>query len=306
MQDLLNMFGSHDKEDRDDSYYSQVATSLTQSMREKETWKEECAICLDQPNLADAICTPCAHVFCKNCILSSTFKSCPVCMTPLNTNQLITFDTTTDGSIQTKQFQKPEDSSLARQTLEEALRGHTSSKLNAIRDELQKVWEQDGDSKVLIFSQFLGFLDLLQTSFLSDSSDINCFRLDGQMSLEARTKELQQFQSSVGKKCVFLISMKAGGVGINLVAASTVFIVDPWWNAAVEDQCIHLIHRIGQRAKVVRVRKFVTENTVEEKIVQLQQTKKQMASGILDINSSKSSSIQAQPTLSDFKNIFGL
>merc|ERR1719215_1797883 len=100
--------------------------------------------------------------------------------------------------------------------------------------------------------------------------------------------------------------MKAGGVGINLVAASTVFIVDPWWNAAVEDQCIHRIHRIGQRAKVVRVRKFVTENTVEEKIVQLQQTKKQMASGILDIHSNKSSSIQAQPTLSDFKNIFGL
>lgn len=65
-------------------------------------------------------------------------------------------------------------------------------------------------------------------------------------------------------------------------------------------------HRIGQRAKVVRVRKFVTENTVEEKIVQLQQTKTQMASGILDINSGKSSSIQAQPTLSDFKNIFGL
>eukprot|EP00957_Ditylum_brightwellii_P180180 13724628-Ditylum_brightwellii.AAC.1 len=71
--------------------------------------------------------------------------------------------------------------------------------------------------------------------------------------------------------------MRAGGVGINLVAASTVFIVDPWWNSAVEDQCINRIHRIGQTADVVRVRKFVVSDSVEEKIVSLQRRKKDMA-----------------------------
>ena len=73
---------------------------------------------------------------------------------------------------------------------------------------------------------------------------------------------------------VFLVSMKAGGVGLNLVAASTVFILDPWWNAAIEDQCISRIHRIGQLAEVVRVRKFVVTDSVEEKIVNLQGKKK--------------------------------
>ena len=73
---------------------------------------------------------------------------------------------------------------------------------------------------------------------------------------------------------VFLVSMKAGGIGLNLVAASSVFIVDPWWNQAIEDQCINRIHRIGQQAKVVRVRKFIVTDSVEEKIVNLQGRKK--------------------------------
>ena len=69
------------------------------------------------------------------------------------------------------------------------------------------------------------------------------------------------------------MSMKAGGVCINMVAASSVFIVDPWWNAAVEDQCVSRIHRIGQMADVVRVRKFVVKGSVEEEIVLLQAEK---------------------------------
>merc|ERR1712238_184374 len=87
----------------------------------------------------------------------------------------------------------------------------------------------------------------------------------------------------VHRGSVFLVSMKAGGCGLNLVAASSVFIADPWWNAAIEDQCISRIHRIGQKAEQVRVRKFVVSDSVEEKIVALQNTKKGMASAILDV-----------------------
>ena len=116
---------------------------------------------------------------------------------------------------------------------------------------------------------------------------MECFRIDGSLSHKERVKMISKFNknkpaqkddSVEGDVCkrgsVFLVSMKAGGVGLNLVAASTVFILDPWWNQAIEDQCINRVHRIGQQASVVRVRKFVVSDSVEEKIVTLQGKKK--------------------------------
>jgi len=103
-------------------------------------------------------------------------------------------------------------------------------------------------------------------------------------------------------------SMRAVGVGINLVEASSVFIVDPWWNAAIEDQCINRIHRIGQTAKLVRVRKFVVENSVEERIVQLQNKKSNMANEILSDSKDREGTEAGgrnQPTLDDLKLLFG-
>jgi len=95
------------------------------------------------------------------------------------------------------------------------------------------------------------------------------------------------------------MSMKAGGVGINMVAASSAFIVDPWWNA--KDQCISHIHRIGQTAKVVRIRKFVVEDSIEEHIVLLQRRKKDMACEVLsDVNTDEALS-NTTPTLEDFQ-----
>jgi DNA repair protein RAD5 len=98
--------------------------------------------------------------------------------------------------------------------------------------------------------------------------------------------------------------MKACGVGLNLVCASTVFIVDCWWNDAMEDQCVNRIHRIGQKAKIVRMRKFIVSDSVEEKIVKMQEQKKRVASEVLsnqdDVGNNKSN-----PTIDDFKAIFG-
>eukprot|EP00428_Durinskia_dybowskii_P011481 CAMPEP_0170219096 /NCGR_PEP_ID=MMETSP0116_2-20130129/9222_1 /TAXON_ID=400756 /ORGANISM="Durinskia baltica, Strain CSIRO CS-38" /LENGTH=210 /DNA_ID=CAMNT_0010469747 /DNA_START=83 /DNA_END=712 /DNA_ORIENTATION=+ len=183
-----------------------------------------------------------------------------------------------------------EKDGVARQTLETAVRGSSSSKLTAILDELERVWQEDPGSKVLIFSQFLGFLDLMEEV----KHHIPFARLDGKLSLRERMAVLQEFGrdhgechrlSTSGTKpnvgSVLLISMKAGGVGLNLVAARTVFIADPWWNAAVEDQCVDRIHRIGQTAEKVRVRKYYVRNSVEERIVQLQSRKKSIASQVL-------------------------
>ena len=99
--------------------------------------------------------------------------------------------------------------------------------------------------------------------------------------------------------------MKTGGVGLNLTAASTCFIADPWWNGAVEDQCVDRIHRIGQMAEKVRVRKFYVADSVEERILELQERKKSVASKILsEGNTGMGDSSIARPTLDDFKVLF--
>ena len=107
----------------------------------------------------------------------------------------------------------------------------------------------------------------------------------------------------MGKGLVLLASMKACGVGLNLTAASSVFIVDPWWNHALESQCINRIHRIGQTAPLVKVRKFIVADSVEEKIVKMQQRKKGMASEVL--SDKMSGARPSNPTLDDLKSIFG-
>jgi SNF2 family DNA or RNA helicase len=205
---------------------------------------------------------------------------------------------------------------IARETLEKALHGAGSSKLTAVVTELHNVWDRDPRSKILIFSQFLGFLDLLESSLQNKS--IRCGRLDGKLSLKERVSVLEKFRNDTPMELddnadeqksrigsVLLMSMKAGGVGINMVAASSVFIVDPWWNSAVEDQCVSRIHRIGQTAEVVRVRKFVVKNSVEERIVLLQHRKKQMACEVLSDANNDGALTNSAPTLEDFKLLFG-
>lgn len=265
---------------------------------------------------------------------------CPVCNTQIEASRIVLFArSTTSGDI-TSQFVGdvpmpegvPNDSdsvdidmdstaASARETLLASLSGGESSKLLAVKRELDAIWKVDSGSKILIFSQYLGFLDILGISLRKEF--IPVFRLDGQMRLKERVAALYQFTTSKAKGApvrrgedpgseeivrgsVFLASMKAGGVGINLVAASSVFIVDPWWNAAIEDQCINRIHRIGQKAPIVRVRRFVVADSVEEKIVRLQQKKKSMANDILDADAEGSDpSSGSKPTLDDFKILLG-
>jgi SNF2 family DNA or RNA helicase len=104
--------------------------------------------------------------------------------------------------------------------------------------------------------------------------------LDGTLSPEQRRDEVNKFQNDPKIK-VFLISLKAGGIGLNLTAADYVFLADPWWNPAVEEQAISRAHRIGQDKKVF-IYKFISRDTLEEKIVGLQQRKSQLAKEITD------------------------
>ena len=129
--------------------------------------------------------------------------------------------------------------------------------------------------KILIFSQFVKHLNLLKAKV--EEKGLRYAYLDG--STKDRQKQVKLFQEDEGVK-VFLISLRAGGLGLNLTAADYVFILDPWWNPAIEAQAVDRAHRIGQQNTVVNY-KFITKDTVEEKILTLQQHKLKHASDLI-------------------------
>ena len=145
-------------------------------------------------------------------------------------------------------------------------------------DELAREIEENiGDHKALIFSQFLGMLALIKKKLIEDNIQFEYF--DGSTSAPDREKAIQNFQNN--DECrVFLISLKAGGVGLNLTAADYVYIVDPWWNPAVEQQAIDRTHRIGQTKNIFAYR-MICIDTIEDKILQLQERKRKLASELI-------------------------
>ncbi|SMO58036.1 DEAD/DEAH box helicase [Solitalea koreensis] len=148
-----------------------------------------------------------------------------------------------------------------------------SGKLDEVKDMLQTV--TDEKNKVLVFSQFVNHLQLVRT-FLEEQCISYCY-LDG--STENRQEQVDRFQNDETVK-VFLISLKAGGTGLNLTRAGYVFLLDPWWNPAAEAQAIDRAHRIGQK-NTVMVYKFITKDTVEEKILALQDSKTRLAQSLI-------------------------
>lgn len=149
-----------------------------------------------------------------------------------------------------------------------------SAKMDAL---MQQVMEKVDNHKVLIFSQFTGMLKLIRQTL--GKSEIDYSYLDGKTSETSRKMAVEKFQEDDSVR-VFLLSLKAGGSGLNLTAGDYVFLVDPWWNPAVESQAIDRCYRIGQDKKVMAYR-MICKDTVEEKILQMQTEKKKLASGLI-------------------------
>ncbi len=156
----------------------------------------------------------------------------------------------------------------------EAVKTSESVKLSELRREIE---EDAGGKKVLVFSQFTEMLHLIAKDFTE--AGIKYAYLDGSTPAAARRQAVEDFQTDESVR-VFLISLKAGGVGLNLTAAEYVFLVDPWWNPAVEAQAIDRTHRIGQTAKIMAYR-MICKDTVEEKVMQLQSRKRALADGLV-------------------------
>jgi SNF2 family DNA or RNA helicase len=149
-----------------------------------------------------------------------------------------------------------------------------SCKMNAFRELLYNCLE--GGHRILVFSQFVKMLQLLKQE-LEGSSLAYCY-LDG--STKDRMAQVDRFQKDESIP-VFLISLKAGGTGLNLTAADVVIHFDPWWNPAAEAQATDRVHRIGQEKKVT-VYKFITVGTVEEKVLQLQKKKRKLLENVFN------------------------
>lgn len=159
---------------------------------------------------------------------------------------------------------------------------------------LRHIREKTTHHKVLVFSQFVKMLDQIRTRL--DEEEILYTSLDG--STRDRQERVEYFQNS--EECrVFLISLKAGGYGLNLTAADYVYLVDPWWNPAVETQAIDRTHRIGQQKKVFAYR-MICKNTIEEKILNLQKRKKNLADEII----TEESSFVKNLTKEDIEHLF--
>ncbi len=154
-----------------------------------------------------------------------------------------------------------------------AARDESSAKLDVLMEQLREIVEEG--HKALVFSQFTSFLAIVRDRL--DREKMVYEYLDGQT--RQRRQHVERFQNDPACP-LFLISLKAGGQGLNLTAADYVFILDPWWNPAVEAQAIDRAHRIGQQRHVFAYR-LIARDTVEEKIVELQRTKQDLADAVI-------------------------
>jgi SNF2 family DNA or RNA helicase len=162
--------------------------------------------------------------------------------------------------------------------IDRAKKSHPSAKLEMLLPQLEQITEEA--HKVLVFSQFTSFLAILREQL--DEQKFPYAYLDGQT--RDRETVVKQFQTDPDCR-LFLISLKAGGLGLNLTAAEYVYLLDPWWNPAVEAQAIDRTHRIGQTRKVFAYR-IIAKDTVEEKVLDLQQTKRELADAIINADNS--------------------
>jgi len=165
-----------------------------------------------------------------------------------------------------------------------------------IKELVRHINDKTANHKILVFSQFVTMLGLIKGEL--DKYGIDYEYLDGGSSRIQRQQSVNRFQENPDLR-VFLISLKAGGTGINLTAADYVYVVDPWWNPAVENQAIDRCYRIGQDKNVFAYRMICT-NTVEEKILQLQQKKKKIATDIVQTDEG----ILKNLSVNDIKGLF--
>jgi DNA repair protein RAD5 len=232
--------------------------------------ENECPICSEEPMIEQTV-TGCWHSACKKCLLDyithqtdkGELPRCFSCREVINSRDI--FEVVRDDSDPNDPDGKPKIS-LQR------LGSNSSAKIGALLTRLKTLRKEHPGTKSVVFSQFTSFLSLIEPALTRAS--IPYVRLDGSMAQQARAAVLTEFAASK-KGVVLLLSLRAGGVGLNLTMAKRVYMMDPWWSFAVEAQAIDRVHRMGQTDEV-KVCRFIVKESVEERMLKIQDRKKFM------------------------------
>ena len=264
-QDIANKFGAH--------VLQQIQADTN----------NECPICSEEPMIEQAV-TGCWHSACKNCLLDyiehqkekHTFPLCFNCRLPINQRDIFEVVRHDEEDDLYSAISKGAPSSKPRITLRR-IGSQSSAKVTALLSHLKALRINAPGTKSVVFSQFTSFLDLIAATLIKER--IPHLRFDGTMSQKQRAAVLNDYQSASSKKgghgVVLLLSLRAGGVGLNLTMAKRVFMMDPWWSFAVEAQAIDRVHRMGQEEEVKVVR-FIIGGSIEGRMLKIQERKKFM------------------------------
>lgn len=271
-QDITNKFGAH----------------VLQEIQSQAN--NECPICAEEPMIEPAV-TGCWHSACKKCLLDyiehqkekHALPLCFNCREPINQRdifEVIHHDNDDDDDSLYNATQPGQASTPPRITLRR-IGSSSSAKIAALISHLKALRLNNPGTKSVVFSQFTSFLDLISPALTQ--ANIPFLRFDGAMTQKARAAVLLDFAASQTRKnghgMVLLLSLRAGGVGLNLTAAKRVFMMDPWWSFAVEAQAIDRVHRMGQDSEVKVVR-FVIAGSIEGRMLRIQERKKFIASSL--------------------------
>ncbi|KAF9196683.1 DNA repair protein rad16 [Haplosporangium sp. Z 27] len=257
-----------------------------------------CCICQDEAE--DAIVSKCHHLFCREdakeyiSAADTEAPECPVCHIPLDIDLLQPMYEKADveeTDVKHKNFAR---TSIINRINMDTWR--SSTKIEALVEQLYNTQREDRSIKSICFSQYVTFLDLIKWRL--ERAGFKCVKLDGHMTPTQRAASIKKF-SDDPTVTVFLISLKAGGVALNLTAASRVFICDPWWNPAAELQAMDRIHRIGQFRPIL-ITRIIIENSIESRILQLQEKKQAM----VDSTIGKDPAALARLTPEDLRFLF--
>ncbi|XP_076952691.1 helicase-like transcription factor CHR28 isoform X2 [Bidens hawaiensis] len=260
-----------------------------------------CCLCSDPPE--DAVVTMCEHVFCYQCVseyVTGDDNTCPSPKCKSSIGPDVVFSKSTlrnsisdDNGASSSRFD--EKSNVLQQD-------YSSSKITAAIEIIRKNCRTkssysssssgvEGPIKAIVFSQWTRMLDLFEMSL--NRHRIEYRRLDGSMSLASRDRAVKQFNTDP-EVTVMLMSLKAGNLGLNMVAASLVILLDLWWNPTTEDQAIDRAHRIGQ-TRPVTVSRLTIKDTVEDRILALQDEKRKLVASAFGEDHGGSSAARLRP-----------